>query len=59
MRIARTFIALLLFSSLILSCTVDPIDQDDSINQIEDVLATGENGEDPPPPPPPPPGENG
>ena len=60
MRLAKTIVALLLFSNLFFSCTVDPIDDDDSINRVEDVRAEGDGTENPPPPPPPPPGgDNG
>jgi len=51
MRLERTLVALLLFSSLFFSCTVDPIEEEDSIIQIEkieDILSTGGEADDPP-----------
>lgn len=47
MRLTQTVAALLLFSSLFFSCTVDPIDDDDTINQIEDIQATGDESNPP------------
>lgn len=51
MRLAKTLAALLLLANLSFSCTVDPIEEDDStiqIEKIEDVLSTGGEGYDPP-----------
>lgn len=50
MRLLRTLVALLLFSSLFFSCTLDPIEEEDSIIQIEieDILSTGGEADDPP-----------
>ena len=48
MRLAQTLAALLLFSSLFFSCTVDDINEDDAITKVEDVYADGGGGHSPP-----------
>ena len=52
MRYAKYLVALLLFSNLFFSCSVDPIDEDDAINQSDHVFATDDEINPPIDPPP-------
>lgn len=42
MRLTRIFLALIFCTTLFTSCSVDEIEDDTPINQIEDAQATGD-----------------